>query len=92
MEDVEAVDFQDPRIGVGGVFTKWREQYGVQSLRRISNAEYTPRYPETYEAAFGSLGIIGAWEWWVRWDMCGWDMIRVEFIPQSNGRILILRL
>lgn len=31
------------------------------------------RYSDTYTGAFGGLGMISAWEFWVRLEMLGWD-------------------
>lgn len=32
-------------------------------------------YSDTYSGAFGGLGMVSAWEFWVRLEMLGWDPI-----------------
>ncbi|EJC98047.1 uncharacterized protein FOMMEDRAFT_97947 [Fomitiporia mediterranea MF3/22] len=39
------------------------------------------KYSDTYSGAFGGLGMVSAWEFWVRLEMLGWD-------PISNQRAL----
>ena len=39
------------------------------------------KYSDTYTGAFGGLGMISAWEFWVRLEMIGWD-------PIANPRTL----
>lgn len=45
------------------------------------------RYGDTYRSAWGGLGVVSAWEFWVRLEIVGWDCIEVwssafaRFIP-----------
>lgn len=38
--------------------------------------QWRDRYGETYTGAWGGLGMVGAWEFWARWEFCGWDPVR----------------
>jgi GC-rich sequence DNA-binding factor len=38
-------------------------------------AGWRERYPDSYEGAFGGLGMISAWEFWTRLEMLGWDPV-----------------
>jgi len=36
------------------------------------------RYTDSYVNAWGSLGVVGVWEFWARLEMLGWDCIQVS--------------
>ncbi|KAL5482670.1 hypothetical protein ACEPAI_9264 [Sanghuangporus weigelae] len=38
-------------------------------------AAWRDKYSDTYSGAFGGLGMVSAWEFWVRLEMLGWDPI-----------------
>lgn len=38
------------------------------------------RYGESYRNAWGGLGIVSVWEFWVRLETATWDCIEVNFI------------
>ncbi|EPQ51044.1 GCFC-domain-containing protein [Gloeophyllum trabeum ATCC 11539] len=35
--------------------------------------EWRQRFGDTYTGAWGGLGMVGAWEFWVRLELLGWD-------------------
>ncbi|KAF8579828.1 hypothetical protein K439DRAFT_1648379 [Ramaria rubella] len=35
-------------------------------------------WEESYRGAWGGLGCVGAWEWWGRVEMVGWDFVEDE--------------
>ncbi|KAI6114380.1 GCFC-domain-containing protein [Pisolithus sp. B1] len=35
--------------------------------------EWRKRYGDSYTGAWGGLGLVGAWEFWVRLELLGWD-------------------
>lgn len=35
--------------------------------------EWREKYSDTYTGAFGGLGMVSAWEFWVRLEILGWD-------------------
>ncbi|KIN99575.1 hypothetical protein M404DRAFT_16456 [Pisolithus tinctorius Marx 270] len=35
--------------------------------------EWRSRYGDSYTGAWGGLGLVGAWEFWVRLELLGWD-------------------
>ncbi|KAF9496528.1 GCFC-domain-containing protein [Pleurotus eryngii] len=37
--------------------------------------EWREKYTDSYVGAWGGLGLVGAWEFWVRLEIVGWDMI-----------------
>lgn len=43
--------------------------------------EWRERFGESYRGAWGGLGMVGAWEWWVRLEMVGWN-------PLNDSRTL----
>ncbi|KZS89449.1 hypothetical protein SISNIDRAFT_416795 [Sistotremastrum niveocremeum HHB9708] len=38
-------------------------------------AEWRENYEDVYRGAWGGLGLVSAWEFWGRLEMCGWDPI-----------------
>jgi GC-rich sequence DNA-binding factor len=39
--------------------------------------EWRRRFGDSYTGAWGSLGIVGAWEFWVRLELLGWNPLEV---------------
>lgn len=37
--------------------------------------DWRKKYPDSYEGAFGGLGMLSAWEFWARLEILGWDPI-----------------
>ncbi|KAL0960972.1 hypothetical protein HGRIS_005969 [Hohenbuehelia grisea] len=37
--------------------------------------EWREKYADSYVGAWGGLGLVGAWEFWVRLEIVGWDAI-----------------
>ncbi|KZT27360.1 hypothetical protein NEOLEDRAFT_1176784 [Neolentinus lepideus HHB14362 ss-1] len=38
--------------------------------------EWRGRFEDTYTGAWGGLGMVGAWEFWVRLELLGWDPLQ----------------
>ncbi|KAI9465519.1 GCFC-domain-containing protein [Lactarius psammicola] len=36
-------------------------------------AEWRERFEDSYQGAWGGLGLVGAWEFWTRLEMLGWN-------------------
>lgn len=36
------------------------------------------KYADSYVGAWGGLGVVGVWEFWVRLEMVGWDCVEVR--------------
>ena len=44
--------------------------------------EWRERYTDSYIGAWGGLGLVGAWEFWVRLELLGWNPFEVcSFLP-----------
>lgn len=39
--------------------------------------EWREKYADSYVGAWGGLGLVGAWEFWVRLEIVGWDVMEV---------------
>ncbi|KAH9080570.1 GCFC-domain-containing protein [Lactarius deliciosus] len=39
----------------------------------IKFAEWRERFEDSYQGAWGGLGLVGAWEFWSRLEMLGWN-------------------
>ncbi|KAF7422674.1 hypothetical protein PC9H_010830 [Pleurotus ostreatus] len=37
--------------------------------------EWREKYADSYVGAWGGLGLVGAWEFWVRLEIVGWDVM-----------------
>lgn len=48
-------------------------------------ADWRKRYPEDYNAAYGGLALVQAWEFWARGEMVGWEPVRVSITRQRRG-------
>ncbi|KAF8319659.1 hypothetical protein DL93DRAFT_2164354 [Clavulina sp. PMI_390] len=60
LEDVRSPEFKDPNTTTG---------FGL--AKRF--AEWRQKYPESYTGAWGGLSMVGAWEFWARLEMVGWN-------------------
>lgn len=48
--------------------------------------EWRERYADSYIGAWGGLGLVGAWEFWVRLELLGWNPFEASsFIPPGIG-------
>lgn len=48
--------------------------------------EWRKRYTDSYISAWGGLGLVAAWEFWVRLEILGWNPFEVGlFSPSSMG-------
>jgi len=41
--------------------------------------EWRSRFGDTYTSAWGGLGVVAAWEFWVRLEIMGWNPVDVSF-------------
>lgn len=41
-------------------------------------SEWRTRYRDSYAGAWGGLGMVGAWEFWVRLEILGWNPLEVS--------------
>jgi GC-rich sequence DNA-binding factor len=39
--------------------------------------DWRNKYSDTYTGAYGGLGMVSAWEFWVRLEIVGWDPMEV---------------
>jgi GC-rich sequence DNA-binding factor len=44
------------------------------------------KYADSYVGAWGGLGVVGVWEFWVRLEMVGWDCVEVGLPNKSRQR------
>lgn len=42
------------------------------------------RYADSYKGAWGGLGVVSVWEFWVRLESVGWDCIDVRLISSMD--------
>jgi GC-rich sequence DNA-binding factor len=47
-------------------------------------ASWREKYADDYVNAWGGLGVVGVWEFWVRLEMIGWDYMEVSYWPIWN--------
>ena len=47
-------------------------------------AEWRKSFEDSYQGAWGGLGLVGAWEFWARLEMLGWNPFEV-----MNGQLSI---
>ncbi len=40
-------------------------------------ADWRERFEDSYQGAWGGLGLVGAWEFWARLEMLGWNPFEV---------------
>lgn len=45
--------------------------------------EWRRRYEVSYTQAYGGLGLVGAWEFWIRLEMAGWNPLEVRHFAQE---------
>lgn len=43
------------------------------------------KYADSYIGAWGGLGVVGVWEFWVRLEMVGWDCVEVGLLNFSGS-------
>lgn len=48
--------------------------------------EWREKYSDSYTGAFGGLGMVSAWEFWVRLEMLGWDPTQVRLLMLTSAR------
>lgn len=46
-------------------------------------AAWRERFEDSYVGAWGGLGLVGAWEFWARLEMLGWNPFGVNFAQLS---------
>jgi hypothetical protein len=46
-------------------------------------AEWRERFEDSYQGAWGGLGLVGAWEFWARLEMLGWNPFEVIYCQLS---------
>jgi GC-rich sequence DNA-binding factor len=46
--------------------------------------EWRERYADSYIGAWGGLGLVGAWEFWVRLEILGWNPFEVCSLLSSD--------
>ncbi len=49
----------------------------VEGLAKRFNGWRTS-FQDSYTGAWGGLGLVGAWEWWARLEIAGWDPLDVS--------------
>lgn len=50
--------------------------------------EWREQYSESYTGAYGGLGMVSAWEFWVRLEIVGWDPMEVNASLRCFMRII----
>lgn len=70
LSDVRAPEFRDP-AKEGGLATWW--------------GRWRRDWEESYVGAWGGLGLVGAWEFWVREEVCGWDCVEVSMVAIAQS-------
>ena len=45
------------------------------------------RFADSYIGAWGGLGLVGAWEFWARLELLGWNPFEVNFAQSPTSRI-----
>lgn len=84
LPDSDAADFQSAMNSLWGKIGAVLEDVQLKEFKdaRLAVAErfadWRSRYPETYTGTWGGLGAVGAWEFWARLEMVGWDPLRGE--------------
>ncbi|KAF9241159.1 GCFC-domain-containing protein [Melanogaster broomeanus] len=46
--------------------------------------EWRERYGDSYTGAWGGLGLVGAWEFWVRLEILGWNPFEVSHLDEFS--------
>jgi GC-rich sequence DNA-binding factor len=49
--------------------------------------EWRSRFRSTYSGAWGGLGVVGAWEFWARLEIMGWNPLDVGYYFLSGSSI-----
>ena len=68
LDDVKAPEFTDPAVRVDG------RLHPSSLVTRFS--QWRALYTDEYANAWGGLTLAGVWDFWVRKDMCGWDVVK----------------
>jgi len=46
--------------------------------------QWRDKHSDTYQGAFGGLGMVSTWEFWTRMEMLGWDFIEVRYLTRTG--------
>lgn len=60
----------------------------AEEFRNPTGAKWSAwreKYGDTYRNAWGGLGVVSVWEFWVRLELVGWDCIQVSLTEVFNG-------
>lgn len=75
LEDVQAPEFLEPAARIS------RED-GTKALHPSSLVARFHRwrrlYQDEYSNAWGGLTLASVWDFWIRRELCGWDMLRLD--------------
>lgn len=52
--------------------------------------EWRDRFGDSYTGAWGGLGMVGAWEFWTRLEILGWDPLQVSGTFTHTSRKLLI--
>lgn len=68
LDDVKAPEFTDPAVRLESRLHPSSLVARFHQWRRL--------YPDEYASAWGGLTLAGMWEFWVRRELCGWDLFQ----------------
>lgn len=77
-------DEEDYRSAVSGLSSQLKDVLAdvrAEEFRNPTGAKWNAwreKYGDTYRNAWGGLGVVSAWEFWVRLEITGWDCIEVR--------------
>ena len=46
--------------------------------------EWRDKFGDSYQGAWGGLGMVGAWEFWTRLEVLGWNPLEVRWLPKPR--------
>jgi GC-rich sequence DNA-binding factor len=69
LDDVKAPEFTDPAVRLESRLHPSSLVARFHQWRRL--------YPDEYANAWGGLTLAGIWEFWVRREICGWDLVQI---------------
>ena len=81
------VDADDYRTAVGKVLTDGKELMADVKAAEFREpmlglakwfGEWRDKFGDIYTGAWGGLGMVGAWEFWVRLEVLGWNPLEVR--------------
>ena len=52
--------------------------------------EWRTKFSDIYTGAWGGLGMVGAWEFWVRLEILGWNPLEVSICTSSRENCMRL--